>query len=340
VVLDHVVSLFYTLFLPDNREACIARHASCAARHGELGMRKIYIAGCGGMLGEAFYNVFKGDFTLKCTDKDVNEEWLSFLDFRDFDKYREDVVSFSPDYLFHLGALTDLEYCELHEDDAYMTNALSVEHAVIIASELDVPILYIGTGGIFDGHKEAYDDWDVPSPLGAYARAKCAGERYVMERARRYFICRAGWMMGGGPAKDKKFVNKIMKQLKEGRKELFIVNDKLGTPTYTYDFAHNVKLLLETEFWGLYNVACSGMTSRLEVAKEMLSILHLGDEVKITEVSSDYYKDEYFAERPRSERLLNRKLDLRGLNIMRDWKTGLREYLEKSFRDYIEWGKK
>lgn len=298
-------------------------------------MKKIYIAGCGGMLGEAFYHVFKEEYKLKCTDKDVNEEWLSFLDFRDFEKYRQDILSFIPDYLFHLGALTDLEYCELHVDDAYATNALSVENAVIIANELDIPILYISTAGIFDGKKEAYDDWDVPNPLGAYARAKWAGEQYVQECARRFFICRAGWMMGGGPIKDKKFINKIMRQLKEGRKELFIVNDKLGTPTYTYDFAYNVKRLLETEYWGLYNMVCGGMTSRLEVAKEILSLLGLTEKVRITEVTSEHFKEEYFAERPACERLVNRKLDLRGLNIMRDWKTGLKEYLEKDFADYL-----
>ena len=64
--------------------------------------KKIYIAGSGGMLGEAFYEQFKDDYVLKCTDKDVNEDWLSFLDFRNFDEYRKDVEDFNPDYIFHL----------------------------------------------------------------------------------------------------------------------------------------------------------------------------------------------------------------------------------------------
>ncbi|MDD4000868.1 MAG: sugar nucleotide-binding protein, partial [Bacilli bacterium] len=75
-------------------------------------MRKIFIAGCGGMLGEAFYQQFKDSYILKCTDKDVNENWLSYLDFRNFDEYSKQVIDFKPDYLFHLGAYTDLEYCE------------------------------------------------------------------------------------------------------------------------------------------------------------------------------------------------------------------------------------
>jgi dTDP-4-dehydrorhamnose reductase len=298
--------------------------------------KKIYIAGCGGMLGEAFYNQFNNDYILKCTDKDVNDIWLSFLDFRDFDKYKKDVLDFKPDYLFHLGAYTDLEFCELNADETYITNTLSVENAVFIANELDIPLLYISTAGIFDGKKDLYDDWDIPNPLGVYARAKYMGERFVVENSKRYLVCRAGWMMGAGPKKDKKFIQKLMSQLKENKKELFIVDDKDGTPTYTQDFAKNVKLLIEKEFWGLYNMVCGGQTSRLEVARELMKILHLEDKVKITTVSSDYFKKTYFAERPPCERLDNRKLRMRNLNLMREWQPALKEYIETYYKDYLK----
>lgn len=298
-------------------------------------MKKIYIAGCGGMLGEAFYKQFKNEYELKCTDKDVNDDWLSYLDFRDLETYKKDVKSFKPDYLFHLGALTDLEYCELHPDETYDSNTLAVENGVYIANELEIPILYIGTAGIFDGKKDVYDEWDLPNPMGHYARAKFGGELFVKEHAHRYLICRAGWMMGGGPKKDKKFIQKLMKQIKEGKKDLFVVNDKLGTPTYTHDFALNVKVLLEKEYWGLYNMVCDGITGRLEVAKELLSILKLDGSINITEVTSDYFKKDYFAERPASERLINKKLNLRRLNTMRDWKLSLKEYLENYYQNYL-----
>ncbi len=297
---------------------------------------KIYIAGCGGMLGEAFYNKFKTDYTLKCTDKDVNESWLSFLDFRDFEAYKKDVLNFKPDYLFHLGAYTDLEFCEKNEEDTYNTNTLAVENAVFIANELDIPVLYISTAGIFDGEKEFYDDWDLPNPLGVYARSKYMAERFVVENARRYLVCRAGWMMGAGPGKDKKFIQKLMKQLKDGKKELFIVDDKDGTPTFTHDFASNVKLLIQKEYWGLYNMVCEGQTSRFEVASELLKILNLHDKVKITPVGSDYFKDIYFAARPACERLVNRKLNLRNLDLMRNWKVALEEYVNNYYKGYLE----
>jgi dTDP-4-dehydrorhamnose reductase len=298
--------------------------------------KKIYIAGCGGMLGEAFYAQFKNDYDIKCTDKDVNEEWLSFLDFRDFESYKKDVLDFNPDYLFHLGAYTDLEFCEQNSDDTYNTNTLSVENATYIANELNIPLLYISTAGIFDGNKDLYDDWDLPNPLGVYARSKYMAERFVVENVQKHIVCRAGWMMGSGPKKDKKFIQKLMKQIKEGKKELFIVNDKDGTPTYTHDFAKTVKALIENQYWGLYNCVCGGQTSRLEVANELLSVLGKQEEIKITTVSSDYFKDIYFAERPASERLLTKKLDLRGVNKMRDWKISLKEYIDNYYIDYLK----
>ena len=296
-------------------------------------MHKIYIAGCGGMLGEAFYAQFNNDYELKCTDIDVNEDWLSDLDFRKYTRYEKDVNLFQPAWLFHLGAHTDLEYCELHEDDTYMTNTESVKHAVRIANDLEIPLLYISTAGIFDGKKDYYNETNRPNPIGHYARSKYLGEKYVIENSKDYLICRAGWMMGGGPRKDKKFIQKIMHQIKNGAKELYIVNDKLGTPTYTHDFATNVKLLIEKGEYGLFNMVCSGLTSRLEVASELVKLLGLQNETKIIEVNSDYFAKEYFAVRPDCERLVNTRLNELGFNIMRDWKVALKEYLDSYYNN-------
>ena len=297
--------------------------------------KKIYIAGAGGMLGEAFYQVFKEDYNLKLTDKVVNEEWISKLDFRNKELYFEDVSNFDPDFIFHLGAHTSLEYCESNIEDAYLTNTLSVENATNISNNLKIPILYISTAGICDGQKEIYDDWDIPNPLGTYARSKYMGELFVQNNNPRHLICRAGWMMGSGPKKDKKFIQKIMKQIKNGNQNLNIVNDKLGTPTYTLDFANNVKLLLENNQWGLYNMVCKGLTSRFEVTENILKILNLDKKISINKVESSFFSNEYFAPRPKSERLVNKKLDLRNMNIMREWKISLKEYLNEYYSDYL-----
>lgn len=298
--------------------------------------KRIYMAGSGGMLGEAFHKIYGEQNELRCTDKDVNADWLSFLDFRDADAYVKDVESFKPDYLFHLGAHTSLEYCEEEVDDAYATNTLPVETASHLANRLGIPLLYISTAGIFDGAQDTYDDWDDPKPLGHYARSKFMGERFVSQNVQQHLVCRAGWMMGAGPQKDKKFIQKLMAQLKAGKEELFVVDDKLGTPTYTHDFARNVALLMEREYWGVYNMVCGGITGRLEVAQELVKMAGVADQVKVTPVSSDYFAKEYFAARPPSERLITKKLDLRGCNIMRDWRVCLEEYLADYYTGYLD----
>ena len=98
--------------------------------------------------------------------------------------------------------------------------------------------------------------------------------------------------------------------------------------------------MIEQELWGLYNMVCEGETSRLEVAKAILSILGLEDQIRINEVSSDYFKEEYFAVRPASERLMNRKLNLRDLNIMHHWKVALAEYIREYYVAYLKVDKK
>ena len=298
-------------------------------------MKRIFMAGVGGMLGDAFYKVFKDDFELRCTDIDLNSSWLEYLDFRNFEDYNKMVSDFKPDYLFHIGAFTDLEYCELNKEDAYMTNTLSVKHAVEISNTLKIPLLYISTAGIFDGQKEEYDEDDLPNPLSIYAKTKYEAELFVQKNVERHLICRAGWMMGGGILKDKKFINKIINQLVKKTNVLHVVDDKDGTPTYTIDFALNVKLLIENNQFGLFNMVCNGVTSRYEVASELVNLFGMKEKVQIIPVSSEYFKKDYFATRPISERLINRKLNQLNMNIMRDWKIALKEYLKDYYNIHL-----
>ena len=132
--------------------------------------------------------------------------------------------------------------------------------------------------------------------------------------------------MMGGEDKDKKFVKKILKQIKNGVKELNVVDDKLGTPTYTHDFINNIINVIEKKYYGLYNQVCLGECSRYDVAVEMLFLLGL--KIPINKVNSDFFKEEYYAPRPYSEKLINLKLEYRGLNYMRNWKICLKEYME------------
>ncbi len=290
---------------------------------------RIYVAGCGGMLGQAVHSLFSSVAEVKATDIVLNEPWLSHGDVRDFDSIARSVREFRPDAIINLAALTDLEYCERHIEDAWLTNALGAENCGLLANELDVPYVYISTAGIFDGEKEEYSDFDQPNPLCYYAKSKYSGEQWVVRSVRKHFVARAGWMMGGGPAKDKKFVNKIYKQLAAGKRVLHVVDDKLGTPTYTHDFARGLSRLLESDLYGLYNQVCEGSGTRYDVAVELVRLLGLDGHVKIEKVDSSFFATDYFAPRPASEKLLSMKLRARGLYVMRDWRVSLAEYVRE-----------
>ena len=126
-------------------------------------------------------------------------------------------------------------------------------------------------------------------------------------------------------------IETILTNIKNGNTILNIVNDKFGTPTYTHDFVKNIDLILSHEYYGVYNLVCEGVTSREEVTREILYILKLTNKISINLVDSNFFKKEYFAPRPYSERLINKKLNLRRLNSMRDWKICLSEYLLSNF---------
>src|SRR4030065_2089377 len=236
---------------------------------------KVLITGCGGMLGQAVYDKFNVECTVLATDIDLNESWLTYCDVRQLSSVLQVVAYFKPDLLINLAALTDLEYCEKNPEDSWLTNGLGQENICLAANKFHIPVVYISTAGIFDGNKEFYHDFDVPNPLSIYGKSKYYGETITQSLVDKHFIFRAGWMMGGGIKKDKKFINKLFKQIKSGVKELFVVDDKFGTPTYTVDFANSIFRVITTDYYGLYNMVCEGSGSRYDVALEFLKCLKL-----------------------------------------------------------------
>lgn len=289
---------------------------------------KVFVTGCGGMLGEAVYQTLIKICKVRATDVDVNDTFLKFCDIRDIDDVAKQITAYNPDIVFHLAALTDLEYCEKNPDHTWEVNAFDTEQIALICQRKKLPMVYISTAGIFDGKQEFYVDYELPRPLSVYGKAKYAGELAVQRIVDKHFIFRAGWMMGGGPKKDKKFVNKIMKQILAGKKILNVVDDKLGTPTYTFDFVKNMILVIEMNKYGLYNLVCDDSCTRLDVANEIVKFIKRPD-IKVKKVPSSYFKKEYFAPRPYSEKLICFKLKKERLYIMRKWQVALKEYVKR-----------
>ena len=191
---------------------------------------------------------------------------LSELDVRNRDAVQETFAKVKPDFLVHLAAETELELSDADQDHAYLTNTIATKYLAIEAGQADIPIVYISTAGVFDGVKETpYTEFDAPNPINTYGDSKFEGEKYVRDFCDRYFVIRAGWMVGGGAGKDHKFVAKMLNQIRDGKTTLHAVGDKLGTPTYTPDFARTFLGLIDSGLYGLYHMACEGEGSRYDV---------------------------------------------------------------------------
>lgn len=297
---------------------------------------KIYVLGAGGMLGAALVPYFESKgHSVYSTDKEVNETWLEYTDVQDYHGMHIDMAYFHPDVIFNLAAMTDLEECEKYAGTAISTNAGGSANCAALAMKFGIPYVYISTAGIFDGKQEHYTDYDKPNPLCVYAKSKYWGE-LIAQTVPQHIVLRCGWQMGSG-YKDKKFINKIWKQIKAGATELNVVTDKQGTPTYVKDFSMQIDKLLTTRSWGVFNSVCKGSATRYDVALEFVRLLGLQDKVKINVVPSSFFAEEYFAPRPASEKLITKKLDSRGLNVMRTWQEALAEYVTE-YSEYFKVG--
>jgi dTDP-4-dehydrorhamnose reductase len=293
---------------------------------------RVLITGAGGMLGNAVYPYFSSRFAnLTATDKDVNESWLSHLDIRDKAELRRHFATIKPTLVLHLAACTDLEFCEVHPDVAVETNATATGEVAALCEEYGATLVYISTAGVFDGKKQGfYTEQDQPRPIMVYGQTKYDGELLAARNCSRHFIVRAGWMVGGGTAKDHKFVNHILGQIVSGAKVIHAVNDRFGTPTYTHDFALNLFKLLDSRKYGTYHMVCEGSGTRYDVARHILDICGR-TEIELTSVDSSFFESNYFAPRPVSEMMLNANLSTLGINLMRPWREALKDYVTREF---------
>lgn len=289
---------------------------------------KIFVAGGDGMLGPYINRAFQGSEIL-LTDITGN---VPYCDVSNASLIDETLNQFAPDLILNLAAMTDLEECEKEYTRCLDSNYIGCINLYKYSKKKNIPYVFISTAGVFDGNKDVYIDEDNPNPLGVYAKSKALAEEYLQHDGyQKTWVFRAGWMMGGGIDKDKKFINKFLKQVRSGKKVLQAVDDKLGTPTYCKDFAQSIKRHIDEDLpFGLYNMVSKGNASRYDVAIKIKEILNL--DIQIEKVDTNFFKNEYFALRPYSEKLHNQKLESLGRNYMRNWQEALIDYLTNDYK--------
>ena len=259
------------------------------------------------------------------TDIAPEEDKIGYLDVRSHRQIEEIIEKTQPQMVMHLAAETDVDRCEIEPDHAFLTNTVGTQNVALVCQRKNIELVYISTIGVFYGDKfEPYTEFDNPNPINIYGQSKLEGEKIVQRLLQKYYIVRAGWMVGGGPRKDKKFIGKIIRQTKDA-KVLKAVSDKIGSPTYTYDFSKSLGDLIETGFYGLYHCTNKGYASRYTVAKKIVELIGRPD-ITVEPVSSAYFP--LPAARARSEMSRNYKLELLGMSPVRNWEKALEEYIE------------
>ncbi len=292
---------------------------------------KILVTGAAGMLGSALcpeltqrgHSVFATDVV------PVENEGIEYLDVRSFKQVEQSMGKIKPHIVMHLAAETDVDRCEVEPDHAFLTNAIGTQNVTLLCQKKDLPMVYISTIGVFWGdNPNPYTEFDEPNPINIYGKSKFEGEKIVQSLLNKYYIVRAGWMVGGGPKRDKKFIGKIIRQINE-KTVLKAVNDKIGSPTYTVDFSRCVADLIDTGYFGLYHCTNKGSGSRFDVAKKIVEFLGRSD-VVVEPVGSAYFP--LPAARARSEVSRNYKLELLGMDTTRHWEEALEEYIKTNWK--------
>ena len=283
---------------------------------------KILVTGASGAVGSYVEAVF-AEAELMLTDI---QGAATRLDICDPEAVADAVRGFAPDVVLHLAAATDVDRCEQEPDLAYRTNAVGTQNVALACRAAGAELVYISTAGVFSGDKpDPYTEFDSPGPANVYGHAKLAGERAVESLLDRFYIVRAGWMIGGAEL-DKKFVGKLTELIRGGATQLRAVEDKWGSPTYARDLLTGIRMRLGTGYHGLYHlVNDGGACSRYDIALELRAILGR-PEVEIEAVSSAYFP--LPAPRARSEAMRNYRLQLLGIDPMPHWRDALREYVE------------
>lgn len=228
------------------------------------------------------------------------------------------------DSVVHCAAWTAVDAAEDNVEVCRKVNALGTENIAKVCKELDIPMIYFSTDYVFDGQgtRPWEPDDPVVEPLNVYGLTKYEGEQAVEKYLDKYYIVRIAWVFG---VNGKNFI-KTMLNLGKTHDTLTVVNDQVGTPTYTYDLSRLVVDMLEKEEYGKYHVTNEGgYISWYDFAKEIFR--QAGMDVNVVPVSSDAYPAK--AKRPANSRLEKKKLDEHGFDRLPTWQDALARYLKE-----------
>lgn len=276
---------------------------------------KILILGYKGMLGHELAEVFKDKHELVLWDR--NE-----VDISNEEDVEEKIKDLKPDVAINAAAYTAVDDAESNEELAYKVNGSAVGFIANACKEINALFVHFSTDYVFDGeNKLGYkEDYRIGKFLNVYGESKALGEKMILDIEPRYYLVRTSWLFG---KYGKNFIETML-HLAGENKEIRVVNDQFGSPTYAKDLALKVRELIESgKPYGIYHITNSGSCSWCEFALKIFKLADLKPNIK--PIKSDEFPAP--AKRPTYSILINTKL-----SPMRPWEEALKDYLVETGR--------
>jgi dTDP-4-dehydrorhamnose reductase len=272
-------------------------------------MKRILVIGAKGMLGKDLVEILRSSSRV-----DQHLDWEVFgwdieeIDIQEEKKTVNKIESLRPNIVINIAAYTNVDGCESHEEKVFAVNAEGMRHVAIGALRCRAKVVYLSTDYIFDGKKrEPYLEDDPPHPLSVYGRSKLKGEQYVQEMVEDALIVRTS----------------VLRQAR-GKKVLSIVNDQVGSPTYTIDLSRAISVLIQCDARGVFHVANSDLCTWFAFGQEILKLSGM-EGVRIVPTSSEELGRP--ATRPLYSVLNTEKLKRETGMTLRPWSEALKDYL-------------
>ena len=243
------------------------------------------------------------------------------MDITDAAKVEKVIKESDVEAVIHCAAYTAVDAAEDNVEICHKINAQGTENIAKVCKELDLKMIYISTDYVFNGEgTRPWEPDDEREPLNVYGQAKYEGELAVEKYLEKYYIVRIAWVFG---VNGKNFI-KTMLNLSETHDELSVVNDQIGSPTYTYDLAKLLVDMVETDKYGRYHATNEGLCTWYEFATEIFR--QAGKEITVHPVTSEQFPAK--AKRPHNSRMNKDKLEANGFDRLPTWQDALHRYLK------------
>lgn len=282
---------------------------------------KYLITGASGQLG---FDVKRELLLRGVAENNIATPSTAEMDITDSEAVENYVENFQPDVIFHCAAYTNVDGAEENADECGKVNEEGTKNLVAIANKLNAKIIYISTDYVFDGQNpEPYQVEDSADPQSVYGRTKYAGEEAVREYPK-HFIVRTAWVFG---INGRNFVRTILK-VANGRSEVSVVDDQIGSPTYTVDLAKFLVDLANSDKYGTYHATNEGFCSWADFTEEIYR--NAGVDAKVNKVSTEEYAKiagKPLAKRPKYSKLSKDSIEQNGFERLPSWQDAVKRYI-------------